>query len=409
MKKRLIALFLTSMLIVGVLSACSNNGGAGSQTSASYDWKEYMEMGDYKELPYYTEEIEVTDEEVDSQIETILLYATEMETVTEGVVEDGDTINIAFVGKIDGEEFEGGSSESFDLTVGTTSMIDGFVEGLIGKKIGETVTLNLTFPDEYPNNTEVEGKDVVFDVTINSKKVSVTPELTDEFAKDYYDVDTVDELKTKIKEDLQKDKENTLKTTIESSLWDVIMAKTVLKSNPPEEEEIAKNQVASIEEEYRATAEGYGLEWADFLTTLMGTDEAGFQEMMDEYSTNLIKSNMLTRAIAKEEGITLSEKAFKDRLAEILETNNLTEETFKSYYNMTIYEYAEQNGWRDSVLQEMVMEKILELGKEVSKDEFDKFISENVPQDTEENLDETLEVIEDEEAVEETEEETQEG
>ena len=93
------------MVIIAAMTGCSNNKTTEA-TKVDYDWKEYVELGEYKDLPFYTEEFTVTDEEVDEQIETILLYATEIETIMEGVVEDGDTINITFVGKIDAEEFE---------------------------------------------------------------------------------------------------------------------------------------------------------------------------------------------------------------------------------------------------------------------------------------------------------------
>ena len=105
------------------------------------------------------------------------------QTLTEGTVEDGDTVNIDYVGKLDGEEFDGGSAEGYDLEIGSCTFIDGFEDGLIGHEIGEKVTLDLTFPDPYPNNPDLAGKPVVFDVTINAIKESQTPELNDEFVE----------------------------------------------------------------------------------------------------------------------------------------------------------------------------------------------------------------------------------
>ena len=380
MKKRIIGIVVLSMIITSVLGACSK-GSEGTSTAtatAEYDYKEYIDLADYKNMPYYTEEFEATEEEVNEQIEMILLYATEMETVTEGVVEDGDNINVAFVGKIDGEEFEGGTSESYDITVGTTTMIDGFVEGLIGKKIGETVTLNLKFPDDY-HSTELQGKDVVFDVTINSKNISKTPELTDDFVKTYYEAENVDAFKEQIKNDIINEKKSSFESTLKNNLWTVILDKTQIKSYPEEELAIAQEQVDQIEQSYRDNAESYGLEWADFLTTLMGTDEEGFAARMEEYKDSIIKNNMVSAAIAKEEGISLSDSEYKNRIKEILEENSLTEEAFQNYYNMSIYDYAEENGWRDSILMDMVLDKVVELGKEVSKDEYDKYMEENLP------------------------------
>ena len=96
------------------------------------------------------------------------------------LVESGDIVNIDYVGKVDGQEFNGGSATGYHLTIGSGTFIDGFEDGLIGKNVGETVDLNLKFPDNYTNNTDLAGKDVVFTVTVNS--ISRVPELTDEVA-----------------------------------------------------------------------------------------------------------------------------------------------------------------------------------------------------------------------------------
>lgn len=380
MKKKFTMALGIALVITMVLSGCSKGSSGAPKTN--YDPAEYIELGAYTDLPYYTEEVEVTDEELQEQIDLVLLYATETETVTEGVVEDGDTINVAFVGKIDGEEFEGGSSESYDITIGTTSMIDGFVEGLIGKNIGETVTLNLKFPDDY-SNQDVAGKDVVFDVTINSKNVSKTPELTDDFVKEYYDAENVEAFKEQLKADLIADKETSRDNSIKSSLWNVILETSNLKSSPEEEVTLAKEQVAKLEEDYKSQATMYGMEWADFLQTMMGTDEAGFQTMMDDYVNDIVKNNVVVKAISKAENISFTESEFKERIKEILDQNGLTEDTFKSYYNMTIEEYAEENGWRDNFLLEKIMDKVLELGKEVPKDEFEAFVESMLPAEEE--------------------------
>ena len=398
MKKKL-AIILTlsmSMIFVTGLTGCSNNKEAAAEPV--YDVNEHVELGEYKELPFYTEEQEVTDEELEQQIELILLYATETENALEGVVEDGDTINIAYTGKIDGETFEGGSSESYDLTVGTTSMIDGFVEGLIGKNVGETVTLDLRFPDDYQEES-LQGKDVVFEITINSKRVSVTPELTDEFVKEYYDSESVDAFKEKLREDLLNDKVASMENSIKNDLWSVILEGSNIKSVPEDEQAAADAQIAIYEEDYKSQASMYGMEWEDFLTNMMGTDEAGFQDMLKGYSDSIIKNSMVAKALAKQEGISFTDSEFKARLKEILENNSLTEENFQSYYNMTIEEYAEQNGWRDSFLLEKVMDKVLELGKEVSKEEYEAFIKEKLPREEEAEV--IDEAVAEQEAVEE--------
>ena len=409
MNKRIALILIVVMALAAALIGC----GSGKGTSPSTNPTEYITEVNYTGLPYHIEESEVTEEEVDSQINMIVEYASETETITEGVVEDGDTINVAFEGKINGETFEGGTSESYDITVGTTQMIDGFVEGLVGKNVGETVTLDLKFPEDY-GVEDLNGKDVTFDVTINSKKITTTPELNDEFAKEYYDVETVEELREKIRGDILRDKEEAAKNSLKNDLWGVILKNTEVSEYPEEELAKAMETMELQKEDYKSQAEMYGMEWTEFLETMMGTDEAGFDEMMDKYAKEDVKSILIRDFIAEKEGITLTDKEFKDRLAEILENNNLTEETFKSYYSQTIEEYAEENGWRDSFLLSKVLDKVVELGKEVTHEEYETYIEEQLYSDTEidgESVDgESEETTEEgtDEASEETEEESKE-
>ena len=400
MKKRLSVIIVSVLILSMALAGCSKKESGTSTSTGDYNPEEYVTLMDYTGLPYYTEEFEVTDEEIQQEIDTALQYATEVTNVTEGVVADGDTINIAFEGKIDGELFEGGSSESYDLTVGTTSMIDGFVEGLIGKNIGETVTLNLKFPEDY-GVEDLNGKDVVFEVTINSKRESTTPEFNDEFVSENYGYATVDEYKEYLKETLLKQKEENLDNTIKNQLWHIIVEGSELTSSPDAEVASADEVILGIEENYKSNAESYGMEWADFLSTMMGTDEEGFAEMMAEYKDSIVKTNVVTKAIAAKEGIKFNEKEYKEMLANLLTDNNMTEETFQSYYNMTIEEYGEQNNWRDSFLLEKVLEKVVELGKEVSEEEFNAYMDEHnaTHEDEEEVLDEVEEAETTEEEV----------
>lgn len=385
MKKRLILILAAAMAFGILLTGCKN--GTAVDTATDYNIDDFIKVGEYKELPYYTPQVEVTDEDLQSEIDMILSYATETELVTEGVVEDGDTINVAFEGKIDGETFEGGSSESYDITVGTTSMIEGFVEGLIGKNIGETVTLDLKFPADY-HATDLAGKDVVFTVTINNKRISTTPELTDEFVKKYYEYDTVEAFKEHLKEDILTSKVTSEESSIKNQLWTIILEESELLDHPASELEAAEAQILEIEEQYKTQAENYGMEWTDFLSAFYATDEAGFAEMMNEYRDNIIKNKMVSKYIAQKENITFSEKDYEEELNKILERNGLTEETFKSYYNQTIKEYADENGWRDEILSEKVMDKVKEMGKEVSKEEYDAYINEHYPaEELEENHD----------------------
>ena len=116
------------------------------QNAPDYKALDYVKLGDYKGLEVTLASIDVTDEEVEQQVETNLNNNDKSEEIKEGTVENGDVANIDYEGKLNGKAFDGGTAEGYDLTIGSGSFIDGFEDGLIGKKIGDTVDLNLTFP-----------------------------------------------------------------------------------------------------------------------------------------------------------------------------------------------------------------------------------------------------------------------
>lgn len=333
-----------------------------------YDLSEYVKVGDYKGLDYSIAEVSVTDDEVETEIDSRLQSAATTETVTEGKVEDGDSINIAFAGTIDGEEFEGGSSESYDITIGTTQMIDGFVEGLIGHEIGDNVILNLKFPDDY-SNEDVAGKDVVFDVTINYKSVKVVPELDEDFVKDNSDVDTVEEYKEAVKEELLAQKESQADLDAKKALWNEIVADSEVISYPEKELEAANAAADEIEEQYKSQAESYGMEWEDFLESYMGSSQEDFEESKKQYAEETVLQEMVMYYIAREEGIEVTDKEYKEYLADSLETYGFTEDTFKQSYGQTIEEYADDNQWRTAMLLEKVLDKVMEYGNKVEADD----------------------------------------
>ena len=372
MKKKTGIIILIFALVAAMLTGC----GSKEKETVPYDYdlNEYVEVVDYHNMPYRVKTAEVTDEDVENEIKSRLEYAATVVNSTEGVVEDGDTINIAFAGRIDGELFEGGSSESYDLTVGTTSMIDGFVEGLVGKKVGETVTLDLQFPEEY-HSAEVAGKPVVFEVTINSKRIVSTPEFNDEFVQNNSEFQTVDEYRANVKETLIKSAQERLDAQVKDSLWEVIIAKSEALKYPDAEMTEANGFADAMEADYKNQASLYGMEWTDFLSTFMGTDESGFAEMKDEYAKSLVLSEMVMYKIARAENVQVTQKEFEDKAKEILASSNFTEESFEATYGMSIVEYAEQNGWKESFLLEKIMDKVIEYGREVSDEEFTEYVN----------------------------------
>ena len=170
MKKKIMSLAAV-VLTAGMLSACGKDAAYLSEIKAS----DYVTLGEYKGIEVTQPEPEVTDEYVDSYIEYLRSQrAVAVEVTDRTTVQEGDTVNIDYTGYRDGVAFEGGTAQGDSLTIGSGRFIDGFEEGLIGTSVGETVTLELTFPDNY-TNAELAGAAVTFDVTVNSISVSETP------------------------------------------------------------------------------------------------------------------------------------------------------------------------------------------------------------------------------------------
>ena len=330
-KKVLKCISLATVLVLSV----SVLAGCGGDKSYDYDLDDYVKVGNYKDLTYSKVKVSVSDAEVQQEINNRLENAKTTEEVKKGTVKKGDTINVSYEGKIDGKSFNGGSSDSYDIVVGQTSMIDGFVEGLIGKKIGETVTLNLKFPDDYQNE-DVAGKDVVFTVTIKSKKVETTPKYNLDFVKKNSDCKTLEEYEKSVKEDLLKDKKEQAKKYPEEELNAI---KTTTKDN-------LKQQIESS-----------GATFEDYLKQ-QNTDEKTINKQIKEYAQNRVLNEMVIYSIARAEDLEVTDKEYKDYMDDMLESSGIDEKTFKSTYGMTVEEYCENEGLRPALLYNKVMEKI---------------------------------------------------
>ena len=214
--------------IDGLLVA-HNENGAYILVSADIDEVDGVSISDYSTIEVNSSDVEVTDETVDTYVDQIVSSKTVAEQITEGTVEEGDVVTIAFEGTFEGEEepFEGGTSEGLTIQVGSGALIDNFEEQMTGKNIGEEFDVTVTFPEDYTANEEYVGKTATFKTTVLYKTVTSTPELNDEFVQEYSEkylpekLETVDEFKAYYKEYLYK---NLLHTAI----FNVIQAKTTI-------------------------------------------------------------------------------------------------------------------------------------------------------------------------------------
>ncbi|MEE0515635.1 MAG: trigger factor [Emergencia sp.] len=368
MKKKLFAAGLIGVLCLS--SALALSGCGEKQPYSDYDLSEYVKVGEYKGLEYKKVTPSVSEKEVQEEIDSRLKSHAKTEEVKEGTVEDGDTLNIDFVGKIDGKTFDGGSGEGQSLTIGSGTFIDGFETGLIGKNIGDKVSLDLTFPKDYGKDSEgkvldedkakLAEKPVTFEVTINSKQVEKVPEYNMDFVKEYYSsYDSLEAFEKGVKKDLLAKKTDEADMNMKQELWEQIVQNSKAKKYPEEEKK------AFIEKEkkaQKAAAEGYGMEWDAYLDAIGYTEEE-FNKQIETYAESYLLQEMIAYTIADKEGIEVSDDDYEKYLDTLLETAGMTEDTFKDAYGMSVEEYGEEKNMRFSVLLNQVMDKVMEYGK----------------------------------------------
>ena len=265
---------------------------------------DYVEMFNYKALPIPSEAYQITDDDVQNEINSIMAdYATSVQ-VTDRAVADGDKVNIDYVGSVDGVEFANGSTngEGADVTIGVTNYIDDFLEQLIGHKPGETFNVEVTFPDVY-QEASLQGKDAVFVTTINYIIDSATPELTDEFVAANLSAgrgwSTVSEMREGVRADLQKE-------AIQKYIEDYLSTKVTVKSVP---EVLTKYQERAMLDYYKQGAEYYGMGLEEFLTSSVGV--SGVDELIEVNRENNLESAtyaLAAQAVAEDAGISVSDE-----------------------------------------------------------------------------------------------------
>ena len=348
-----------------MLAGCGNSTGSSSETTAetsasetsesseatsedlnnlayAYDFEvdKLVKLGTYKGLPYTITDTSVSDEDVEEDIQNTLNSHAEAEQITDKEVEDGDTVHIDFVGKIDGEEFDGGSSQDYALKIGSGTFIDGFEDGLIGHKTGEEVVLDLKFPSDY-GNADYAGKDVEFTVTINYiEGEDIVPELTDDFVKELAitDVSTVDEYREYIRNEMQTQNEQTAQEARREELIEEAVENAEILEYPEELVSQYKDSFLSYYEQYAAY---YGTSVEEFLKqygSYFGTSATSKEDLdkeAEDYGKDSTENMLVIAAIAKAEGIDITDQVYQEKLNEYVTQYGFTstEELENQYGN----------------------------------------------------------------------------
>lgn len=262
---------------------------------------ELISMPDYKTMEIPEDISTITDDELQSELDTRMSEYMTSEQINTRAVEDGDTVNIDYVGSVDGVEFDGGNTggAGTTVTIGVTSYIDDFLEQLIGHMPGDTFDVNVTFPDPYKNNTELSGKDAVFVTTINYIVEDITPELTDEFvAENWQELNgwtTVDEAKEAIRKEMRE-------TAISNYIWEQLQTEAEMSELP---DSVYQYHLDNMVNYYGLMAEQYGMEVDDFISTYVGVE--GVDELIENNADQLkenAKSSLVLQALCEQMEIT---------------------------------------------------------------------------------------------------------
>ena len=291
-----------------------------------------VELGEYKGLEVAAQSTEVTDEDVDAELNRMREQQAELVLKEDAPAEKGDTVVIDFNGTIDGVPFEGGKSENYSLELGSNTFIPGFEDQLVGHKADEDVDVKVTFPEDYQAE-DLQGKEAVFATKIHEVKAKELPELDDDFAKDVdEEVETLVELKAKVREELENNKIPTVMI----------------------DEDVHRQM-----EQYLGGMQQQGIS-ADMYYKLTGTTEEDLHKQFEEGAAKRVKTNLVLEAIVAAEGVTATEEEIDKEIKELAAQYGMDEKAVRSALSDDMLNH--------DISIRKVVDEITDSAKQVEKD-----------------------------------------
>lgn len=382
MKKRILALLLCASTVISV-TGCGSKGESAEATEAventesteeapavplaKYDLKgsDYVTLCDYSAIEVtISGDYEVTDQDVLDYVEKIFtqggpFYTADPDKTT---VEEDDIVNVDYVGKLDGEAFQGGTAENQNIDVSNnssasgTSYIDGFTDGLLGASVGDVIDSNVTFPEDY-NNEDLAGKEVVFTFTVNSIQKEVTVDtMDDEFASEQFHVDSVDAVYEQVRQYLESSAESSHKNDIYSAIEDYLLDNCTVDMPADYRSDVIEAIRANFIDRYCSGDES---QMESVLTSYGYTEESIEQEWSDSVESS-IKLELIVKAIAEKEDIQIDDTEFENYVNNIVSNGGYGDaDTLYSNYGYGDAVYGE-NQIRVIYLAGLVLDKLSE-------------------------------------------------
>lgn len=321
MKIKKIANVLIIAMCLTLLSGCGDKAESGEVSSIIGKYSKYVTLGEYKGVKYTPSHTEVTDEDIQNDINSLIYQGTTKDEVTDRAATWGDAVNIDYVGSIDGVEFDGGSTQGAgtEITLGSSGYIDNFDEQIVGHTPGDTFDVNVTFPDEYPNNPDLAGKPAVFKTTLNAVVISIEPEYNDELVASLTDCKTTKEFEDQKRAEHEEQNSATdANTDNENILQSVIDASTFKEFPEQEVQETIDEQIAYFQD--LADSNGMDVETLMMYYGFQSSDD--LQDYLKENVLDEFRRKMVVTTIAEVEGIKLDETEYKEKVDELLANYN---------------------------------------------------------------------------------------
>lgn len=282
--------------------------------------KPEVKVNEYKGLKYNKTQVEVTEEEINAELNKEREKQARIVTVTDRAVQNGDIVTIDFEGFIDGVAFEGGKGNDYDLEIGSHSFIDTFEDQLVGKNVGDDVDVNVTFPEDY-GKSELAGKPALFKVEIKDIKFKELPELNDEFIQDISEFNTVDEYKNEIKGKLLDGKNKEADNAKQEQLLDALVENTEM--DVPQV--MIENEIDNKINDFRNGIARQGLSLDTYLN-YMGQSLENMREAYRIISEKQVKSRLALEAVAAVENFEITDDEVDAEISRIAETYGMEKE-----------------------------------------------------------------------------------
>lgn len=307
--------------------------------------KPEAKLGEYKGLNIEKASVEVTEEDLNAELERIQQRQAELVIVDEDTAKNGDTVVIDFEGFVDGEAFEGGKGERYNLELGSNSFIPGFEDQLVGLGTGDFKDVEVTFPEHY-HAENLAGKPATFKVKVHEIKRKQLPVLDDEFAKDVSEFDTLEEYKADLTKQIQARKEREAEQAREAAVVEQVSANAEVEIPRSMIESEIQHMVKDLDNRLRM--QGMDI---DMFLTLSGQTIADLREQMQKEADQRVKNNIVLEQVAKEEALTVSDDELNEELEKMAAAYQRSAEEIRTI--------LEKNGNMENLREEALIRKTI--------------------------------------------------